>query len=76
MNRNAYKALNLPHKSKSGAIINSRLFIVAITTTCVIALSFVLKPLKIQTAIAISARPIILVKTPAWALPMILATIS
>ena len=76
MKRNANKALNLPHKSKSGAIINSKLFIVAITTTCVIALSLVLKPLKIQTAIAISEKPIALVKTPAWALPIILATIS
>jgi hypothetical protein len=44
MNRNANKALNLPHKSKSGANTNSRLFIVAITTICVIALSFVLMP--------------------------------
>lgn len=76
MNRNANKALNLPHKSKSGANTNSRLFIVAITTICVIALSFVLMPLNIQTAIAISEKPIVLVKTSAWALPMILATIS
>jgi hypothetical protein len=30
----------------------------------------------IQTAIAISENPITLVKTPAWLLPMILATIS
>ena len=76
MNRNANNALNLPHNSKSGTKMNSNAFIVAITMICVIAFSLDLNPLKIQTAIAISENPIALVKTAAWSLPRILATIS
>lgn len=76
MNSNANNKLNLPHKSKSGTKINSKTFIVAMTVICVIAFSLGLIPLKIQTAIAISESPIALVKSSAWSLPKILATIS
>ena len=76
MNIIANNKLNLPHKSKSGAKINSRTFIAAMIIICVIALSRCLIPLMIQIAIAISETPIALVKRPAYSLPNILATIS
>lgn len=76
MNIIANNKLNLPHKSKSGAKINSRTFMVAMIIICVIAFNLVFSPLRIQIAIAISETPIAFVKRPAWSMPNILATIS
>ena len=58
MNKNAYKEFNLPQSNKSGARINSSVFIVAIITICAIAviLDFIL--LTIQIAIIVSDIPI------------------
>ena len=75
MNKNANKALNRPHKSRSGTRKNSSVFMAAMITIWVIAFSLDRQPLKIQTAITVSAIPISLVNNPAWASPMIRATI-
>jgi len=75
MNKNANNALNRPHKSRSGARKNSRVFMTAMITIWVIAFSLGHQPLKIQMAMIVSAIPISLVNNPAWASPMIRATI-
>ena len=72
MNRKAKIAFAFPQSNKSGTSINSNVFIVAIIRICVIALSLVLMPLKIQTAIAISDRPIKNVSSRALLLPKFL----
>lgn len=48
---------SLPQSNKSGTTLNSITFMVATTVICTIAFSFDLNPVKIQTVIAVSARP-------------------
>ena len=64
-----------PQSNKSGTKINSSVFIVATTVIWAIAFNFVLKVLKIQTAIIISESPIKIVNSLEWSSPNILATI-
>lgn len=67
--------LNFPQSNKSGTSINSRMFIIATTSICVIALKRDLIPLKIHMAINISDTPIALVISPANSSPKIPDTI-
>lgn len=76
MNNKANIEFAFPHNSKSGEIINSSVFIVAMIRICVAAFSRVLKLLRIQTAISVSESPIKTVSSREWLLPKILATIS
>ena len=76
MNVKAKTAFALPQSNKSGTRKNSKEFIIAITRICITVLSRVRIPLKIQTAIPISATPIRNVRDLACSLPKILVTIS
>ena len=72
----ANKRLSLPHDNNSGARKNSSTFIVATTKICNSAVNLDLKPVRIQTAIINSAKPINTVKVLAYSSPNILATIA
>ena len=73
--KNAKNKFALPHNNKSGTRTNSKAFIVAMTTICVIVLRRVHKPLKIHTAIPISESPIRIVKGLELSTPKICPTI-
>ena len=75
MKINAKSEFSFPQSNKSGTRINSSVFIVATTKIWAIAFNFVLKALKIQTAIMISESPIRIVNSLEWSSPNILATI-
>lgn len=72
----AKKALNLPQSSRSGTSINSKIFMTATTTICVMAFHLGLKRDKIQRAMTISEMPMRTVKGLAYSSPKMLATIS
>ena len=72
----ANRELNFPHSNKSGTKINSSVFIVAMITICVAALSFVLNRLKIHMAIITSDSPMHTVSSLACSVPKIRDTIS
>lgn len=69
-------ALTWPNNSKSGAIINSIVFIVAMMSICANALIRDLSPDNIHTAMNVSRMPIAFVKKTSCSLPNILATIN
>ena len=75
MNIIAKIIFNLPHNNKSGAIINSIIFISPIITICIIAFILDLNLVKIQRAIIFSKNPIKIVKGLEKSFPKILATI-
>lgn len=75
INSKANTAFSLPHNKRSGARINSIVFIVATTAIWVIALSFDLNFDKTQMAIPISESPIRTVMDLEYSSPNILATI-
>lgn len=66
---------NLPQRSKSGTKLNSKMFIVATTVICAIALRRDLSFVKIHITITISESPIKIVKGLEKSFPKILATI-
>ena len=76
MNTKAKIALALPHNNKSGASMNSIVFMVAIKTICSTVLSRFRIPLRIHAAIPVSASPIKSVRSRALSVFKIRSTIS